>query len=197
MGIIKDSIDKLFVGFEEELGINLEDPNFQETPERVERAYLEILSGEKDTQKQIDDILAKSFPSDGYDGPIISTDIIAYSLCPHHLLPVVYSVYVAYLPSHSGKILGLSKINRVVEVLSKRLVLQEKFTKDIVEFMGRINPHGVAVYVEGVHFCMRMRGVKSQKSVVITSHMSGCFLKDPSLKAEFHEMINRRRSVLV
>lgn len=197
MGLIKEGIKIIFQGFKEELGIDTNDPNFSETPERVERAYYEILSGGKDTNKQIEEILAKSFPSDGYEGPIVSTDIIAYSLCPHHLLPVVYTVYVAYMPSKEGNIIGLSKINRVVEVLAKRLVLQEKFTKDIVDFMNKIKPHGVAVYVEGIHFCMRMRGVKSQRAVVTTSHMSGCFLSDFSIKAEFHEMINRRRSILL
>ena len=186
---IKKGADLILQGLRDDLNVEL-DENFIRTPDRYEHSLLEILEGEEDTDRRLDELLSSNFPADGYEGIIFSSGIETFSLCPHHLLPVVYSVSVAYMPNpDNGRILGLSKINRVVELLSHRAVLQEKLTKDIVRAMDRIDPAGVAVLIRGTHFCMKMRGVRTINANVITSDLTGLFLTDGTVRNEFYEMI--------
>lgn len=190
------TVKALLVALSEELGLNLVDPNFKDTPQRVANTYKELLSGTKDTKKQIDAILEKRFPSTGYRGIIFSPNILTYSLCPHHLLPVKYVTALGYIPSDSGFVLGASKLARVVEVLSHRAVLQEKFTTDVVNYLDAIKPKGIAVVVSGEHYCMRARGVK-QQATFETSAVTGVFKQIPEARKEFFDLLtmaeNRRR----
>jgi GTP cyclohydrolase I len=171
------------------LGLDLKDPNFLETPQRIGRAYEEIFHGLNDLGEEEDKLFKKSFPSDN-DEMVIIKDIHAYSMCPHHLLPVEMIVHVGYVPR--GKVIGLSKIPRLVELYAKRPVLQEQLAVDIADsMMYHLKPLGVGVVIKGRHYCMIMRGIQKRESWTITSCVRGVF-RDPAEKArdEFLKLIN-------
>ena len=132
--IIQAGMGVILKGMAHKYGLDTTDINFKDTPARVSRMYDEIFSGIQDTDRQIQDILNSSFPSD-YDQMILLRDVEVFSMCPHHFLPVHYHISVAYVPSEKGYVLGLSKLARLVEVLAKRPVLQEQLTKDIAEHL--------------------------------------------------------------
>lgn len=171
------------------MGFKLDDENFKDTPKRMARAYYEIFEGVQDTTQKVESILNTSFPSQGNDDMVVATNVVAFSMCPHHLLPVEYRVAVAYIPDPNGRVLGLSKLSRLVALLAKQPALQEDYTQQIVNALQTINPQGVAVMVQGKHLCMRMRGVKSVETVVTTSAVSGLFKTNHSTKMEFLDII--------
>jgi GTP cyclohydrolase I len=166
------------------LRLNLDDPNFKETPQRILRSYYEMFDG-LNSEDEVDTILSTSFPTD-YDGMIIESPIRCYSMCPHHFLPVVYDVSIGYVPKKGG--LGLSKLPRIVELLAKAPKLQEDFTKQIVNKLEQsISPLGVMVVVKGEHFCMQMRGIKKPGCTTTTSSFMGVFEK-PEVREEFIQL---------
>jgi len=164
------------------LGIDPNDPNFVETPERIARMYDEIFAGLLEPNlEELENHLTKTFPCT-YDQMIVEKGIEAWSTCPHHFVPVKYQVDFAYMPK--DQVLGVSKPVRVVQILAKRPVLQEQLTQDIVDYLERVlEPKGVIVKVSGMHHCMITRGVKAQAEI-ITSALTGVF-ENPSVKAEF------------
>jgi GTP cyclohydrolase I len=169
-----------------------EDPNregLQRTPERVARMYDELLAGyHTDPVKLINDAL---FTVD-YSEMVIVKDIDFSSLCEHHMLPFLGKAHVAYIPN--GKVIGLSKIPRIVEMFARRLQVQERMTEQIADFIDEvIKPQGVAVVVEGMHMCSMMRGVKKANASMITSAVRGIFKTDPKTRSEFMDHIGRRR----
>lgn len=166
--------------------------NFHSTPKRFARAYFEIFEGCQDTEQKIQNILSTSFPAEENTGMVVAKDIVCFSMCPHHLLPVEYHVCVAYIPNKDGRVLGISKLARLVEVLAKRPALQEAFTQEIVDHLAAIGIYGAAALVEGQHMCMRMRGVKSTNSTITTTAVSGVFADDNSTKQEFLDLIKDR-----
>ncbi len=157
------------------------------TPDRVARAYDELLSGYRtDPAKLINDAVFEV----EYDDMVIVRDIEYYSLCEHHMLPFIGLAHVAYVPS--GKVVGLSKIPRIVDMFARRLQIQERMTHQIAEFINQVlTPQGVAVVLEGVHMCSMMRGVKKHDSSMTTSAMLGTFREDPKTRAEFMEHLSR------
>lgn len=169
----------------------VDEENFKDTPARVARAYCDIFEGCENTQDQVDEILQTAFPSNS-NNMVVETGIRCFSMCPHHLLPVEYLVTVAYIPSEDGKVLGLSKLARLVTLLAKRPMLQEEYTQQIVDQLQKIGVEGAAAIVEGQHMCMRMRGVKSVGGSVTTSSVSGCFRTDSSCKQEFTTLSQNR-----
>jgi len=173
----------------EGIGLPTTNQHLVETPKRVARAYAEIFSGIENTKEQINKILSTSFVSP-QDEMILVRDILVYSMCPHHFLPVVYHIDIAYIPN--GRVLGLSKLPRIAEVLAKRPIIQEDITVDIAETLTRIGCFGVAVRVVGDHYCMKMRGVKKPDSNVVTSCMKGEFLKDYNTRNEFLRLISEK-----
>jgi GTP cyclohydrolase I len=169
-----------------------EDPDrqgLQRTPERVARMYAELTSGYKvDPTALVNDAM---FDVDCNEMVVIK-DIDFYSLCEHHLLPFYGKAHVAYIPE--GRVIGLSKIPRILEMYAKRLQVQERMTEQIASFIDEIlTPIGVAVVVEGVHMCSKMRGVKNAHSNMVSSAMRGVFRTDSQLRAEFMDHLNRRR----
>jgi len=170
-----------------------EDPDRQgllKTPDRVARMYQEITAGYRTDPIQL--INGAIFDVD-YDEPVIVKDIDFYSLCEHHLLPFFGRAHVAYIPE--GKVIGLSKIPRIVEMFSRRLQVQERMTSQIANFINDVlKPKGVAVVVEGAHMCAMMRGVKQSQASMTTSTMLGAFQENQSLRAEFIAHINRSRN---
>jgi len=169
-----------------------EDPDRQglrRTPLRVAQMYDELLAGyHVDPVKLINDAL---FDVD-YTEMVIVKDIDFYSLCEHHMLPFFGRAYVAYIPQ--GKVLGLSKIPRIVDMYARRLQVQERMTQQIANFIDEtLQPLGVAVVVEAAHMCSMMRGVKKANATMVTSAISGAFEKSPKTRSEFMKLIGRRR----
>ena len=169
-----------------------EDPNREgllKTPERVAKAY-EFLT--KGYNQNLDEIINGAIFEEKYDEMVIVKDIDYYSLCEHHLLPFYGKIHIAYIPD--GKIVGLSKIPRIVEVFSRRLQVQERMTQEIADTIEKyLNPRGVGVVCEGLHMCMMMRGVEKQNSTTTTSAMHGIFKSDPRTRTEFLQLISRTR----
>jgi len=195
-GLPKEVKDKKKAAIEESVRTLLtnvgEDPDregLQRTPDRVARMYDELLSGyHTDPVKMINDAL---FTVD-YSEMVIVKDIDYYSMCEHHMLPFHGRVHVAYIPN--GKVIGLSKIPRIVEMFARRLQVQERMTEQIADFINEVlNPQGVAVVAEGVHMCSMMRGVKKANASMVTSAMRGTFKDNAKTRAEFMDHIGRRR----
>jgi len=173
------------------------DPNFKETPERVARAFAEILSGMENPKEQIDHVLSKSFPTH-YGNMIFSSGIETISMCPHHLLIVKYKITIAYIPVKGIEVIGASKLARIAEILSARPVLQEQLTYDIDATLSKkIQPLGIAVIVSGQHQCMQVRGVKQSGATFETSSMSGVFRSQPETRAEFFSLLNNSKKELL
>jgi GTP cyclohydrolase I len=178
------AITELLAGLGEDTGrVGLID-----TPRRVARAYEELLAGYRtDPEALINNAL---FDVD-YNDMVVVTDIEFASLCEHHLLPFLGHVHVAYIPQ--GKVIGLSKIPRIVELFARRLQLQEHLTRQIANFIDDVlHPQGVAVVIEGQHMCSMIRGVKKQDSSMVTSAMLGTFNDNAAIRQEFLQHIQRR-----
>lgn len=159
----------------------------QRTPVRVARMYAELLRGYRvDPYELVNDAIFDVT----YDEMVIVRDIEFYSLCEHHLLPFMGRVHVAYLPK--GKVIGLSKIPRMVDMFACRLQVQERMTRQIADMLDvQLKPHGVAVVVEGLHLCTMMRGVKKHDARMTTSAMLGAFRNNPATRNEFLDNISR------
>jgi GTP cyclohydrolase I len=169
-----------------------EDPEregLRNTPDRVSRMYAELLSGySADPEKIINGALFHI----NYDEMVLVRDIEFYSLCEHHMLPFLGRAHVAYLPK--GKVIGLSKIPRIVEMYARRLQVQERMTRQIADLLQEtLEPHGVAVVVEAMHLCSMMRGVKKHDARMTTSAMHGAFRANLATRQEFLENISRPR----
>ncbi len=172
-----------------------EDPKregLKNTPERTARMYLELCSG---YSMNLEDIVNGAVFSSDYSEMVIVRGIDFYSLCEHHLLPFFGKVHVGYVPD--GKLIGLSKIPRIVEMFSRRLQVQERMTVEIAEtLMSVVEPLGVGVVVEGYHLCTVMRGVRKNNAHMVTSAMLGAFRKDAKTRSEFLRLINEHPAVL-
>lgn len=157
------------------------------TPERVATALKYLTSGSK-LEKEAESILTTALFSQEYNEMVLIKDIEFYSLCEHHLLPFYGKIHVAYLPD--SKVIGLSKIPRIVDVYARQLQLQERMAIQIRDaIQNYLNPRGVAVVIEASHMCMMIRGVQKQQSTTITSALSGNFLTDHKTRAEFMQLI--------
>ena len=162
-----------------------EDPTregLQDTPARVARAYAELLSG---MHSGAEDVLTTTFDA-GHDEMILVRDIEVWSMCEHHLVPFTGVAHVGYIPNQNGRITGLSKLARLVDVYSRRLQVQERLTDQIADaIMEVLQPTGVGVVIEAAHFCMMMRGVEKQNSRTVTSALRGIFRDDSKTRVEF------------
>ncbi|MFC3123993.1 GTP cyclohydrolase I FolE [Pseudoroseomonas globiformis] len=170
-------------------GDDPEREGLRDTPARVARAYEEFFAGYAEDPVEI---LARSFEeTDGYDEMVVLRDIRLESHCEHHMVPIIGRAHVAYLPA--GRVVGISKLARVVEAYARRLQIQEKLTAQIANSIQEVlQPRGVAVVVEAGHQCMTTRGVHKPGVAMITSRMLGEFRTDPSLRREFLAMAGRR-----
>jgi GTP cyclohydrolase IA len=180
---IEDAVTKILLA----TGEDPEREGLQRTPGRVARAYEELLAGYRtDPVALVNDALFE----EAYDEMVIVRDIEFYSLCEHHMLPFIGRAHVAYIPN--GRVIGLSKIPRVVDLFARRLQVQERMTRQIAEFIDELlHPKGVAVVVEALHLCSMMRGVKKHDSRMTTSTMLGSFHTDLAIRMEFLDNISR------
>ena len=178
---VEDLIRRLLV----ELGEDPDRQGLERTPQRVKESLEFLTSGYRE---DIEDVLTGSIFEEEYDEMVIVRDISLYSLCEHHLLPFYGKCHVAYIPK--GRIIGLSKIPRVVEIFSRRLQVQERLTNQIAKtLMDRLAPYGVAVIIEALHLCMAMRGVRKRDALIVTSAMLGAFRNDSKTRMEFLNLI--------
>lgn len=169
-----------------EIGENPKREGLLSTPKRVAKAYEFLTSGYK---KDIDEVLNNAIFNEKYDEMVLVKNIDFYSLCEHHMLPFFGKVHVAYIPN--GKIVGLSKIPRIVEVFARRLQVQERMTQQIADTINKyLEPKGVAVVSEASHMCMMMRGVEKQNSSATSSAVHGLFKDDARTRAEFMNLIS-------
>ena len=158
------------------------------TPDRMHRAYEFLTKGYREDPETL---LKKALFTVTYDEMVIVKDIEMFSLCEHHLLPFFGKVHVAYIPN--GKVIGLSKIPRLIEIFARRLQIQERLTTQIAETIQKaIEPQGVGVVIEARHLCMMMRGVEKQHSAAVTSSMLGCFRDEEETRTEFLSLIRSR-----
>jgi GTP cyclohydrolase IA len=167
-----------------------EDPDREgllKTPERVEKSLQFLTQGySMDPEK----VLNKAIFEEEYDDMVIVKDIEVFSMCEHHLLPFFGKCHIAYIPN--GKIVGLSKLPRLVDIFARRLQVQERLTNQIAHTIEKLlNPHGVGVIIEAKHMCMIMRGVEKQNSIATTSSMRGTFRKNLSTREEFLRLVNK------
>jgi len=172
--------------FLEHIGEDVTREGLKKTPERWEKSMKFLTSGyDKSLEEVVNGAL---FPADT-DGMVIVKDIECYSLCEHHMLPMVGKVHVAYIPDK--KVIGLSKIPRIVDMFARRLQVQERMGQQICDALNDvIKPKGIGVVVELEHFCMMMRGVEKQHSKAITSHIKGLMKKDPKTREEFLRLVS-------
>jgi len=181
---VKDLVKTLIT----EIGEDPQREGLLSTPKRVAKAYEFLTRG---YQQNIDEVLNKAIFNERYDEMVLVKNIDFYSMCEHHLLPFYGKVHVAYIPN--GKIVGLSKIPRIVEVFARRLQVQERMTQQIADTLEKhLQPNGVAVVSEAFHMCMMMRGVEKQNSSATTSAMLGVFQDDARTRMEFLDLISHK-----
>ncbi len=162
------------------IGEDLRRPGLRATPQRVARMFAEILGGT--TEDPAQDL--RVIENERHDEMVLIKNIPLYSMCEHHLLPFAGVAHIAYIPK-GGRIVGLSKIARVVETLARRLQVQERLTKQVADLLDeRLKPLGVMVVIEAEHMCMSMRGAKKPKSITVTSAVRGSFRTNPATRAE-------------
>ncbi len=171
------------------LGRDADRDALRDTPERVAEAWRHFTRG-YDTKAA--DVFSEGVFEDAYDGMVLVRDIDFYSVCEHHLVPFFGKAHVAYVPS--GRVAGLSKIARLVELHARRLQVQERMTREIArDLQAALKPRGVAVRVEARHLCMAMRGVEQKNADVVTVHATGVLKTDPSFAEEFRAAVAARR----
>ncbi|NMB80254.1 MAG: GTP cyclohydrolase I FolE [Ignavibacteria bacterium] len=184
-----DSVESNVKSILEEIGEDVNRSGLIKTPHRVAKAYEFLTQG---YNKKIEDVLNGAIFEEKYDEMVIVKDIDFYSMCEHHLLPFFGKVHIAYIPG--GKIVGLSKIPRIVDVFARRLQVQERMTQQIADTIEEfLSPIGVGVVAEGYHMCMMMRGVQKQNSITTTSAMHGIFKSDARTRSEFLNLISQKR----
>ena len=164
-----------------------EDDNFTDTAERAAKAAQDLVRPVAEVNAELDDLVSKTFPA-RYDEMVISKHNICFGLCPHHLLPVVYRVSLAYLPRE--RVVGISKLSRLIRLMARRPVLQEELTHDLAQLLyKRLDSTGSAVYCEGLHMCMAARGVEAHEARLVTSAVRGVFADQPATRQEFLDLV--------
>jgi GTP cyclohydrolase I len=188
-GSMSDPIEKHVKAILEAIGEDPARDGLERTPARVAKAYRFLTKGYAEDPVEL---LNGALFDVSYDEMVLVKDIGFYSLCEHHLLPFFGRVHVAYIPN--GKVVGLSKIPRLVEMFARRLQVQERLTMQIAEVIEKVlAPRGVAVVAESIHLCMMMRGVEQQNAFAITSSLKGAFQSDSKTRSEFMELIRHRK----
>ncbi|KAI6187508.1 GTP cyclohydrolase 1 [Aphelenchoides besseyi] len=184
----EDDMIKAYESIIKHVGEDVKRKGLINTPRRAAKAMLDFTKG---YEQNLDDILNEAIFDEDHDEMVIVRDIDMFSMCEHHLVPFIGKVHIGYLPNR--KVLGLSKLARVVEIFSRRFQLQERMTKQIATaILQSVQPAGVAVVIEASHMCMVMRGVQKTNTVTMTSCMLGVFRDDPKTREEFLTLINKK-----
>ena len=169
------------------LGYDISDENFAGTDRRAAKALAEMTLCSKDCDAEIAQMLQRTFPAK-YEEMVISKHNTAFGLCPHHLLPVIYRISVAYIPQK--QVLGISKLSRLTALMARRPILQEDLTHELARMLHeKLESKGAAAFVEGLHLCMAARGAQAHEARVVTSAVRGAFLDQPATRQEFLDLV--------
>ena len=186
LSLFVDGYTKILEGLTR-LGYDTKDENFAETASRAAKALHELIHDQKQVQFQVSALLAKTFPAK-YTEMVISKHNTTFGVCPHHLLPVVYRISMAYIPI--DKVLGLSKLSRLARLISRGPRLQEDLTHELADILhNQLASQGSAVYIEGLHMCMAARGVGAHEARLVTSGVRGVFLEHLATREEFIKLV--------
>ncbi len=184
--LFREGFGKILAGLQQ-LGYDIQDENFRDTARRAAKGFGEMNLCSNKVDAEISEMLARCFPAK-YDEMVISKHNISFGVCPHHLLPVIYRISLAYIPR--AKVLGLSKLSRITQLLARRPVLQEQLTDDLARLLyEKLESQGGACYIEGLHLCMAARGVQAHEARVVTSALHGVFRDQPDTRAEFLRLV--------
>jgi GTP cyclohydrolase IA len=185
LALFTEGYEKIIAGLKA-LGYDVEDPNFAETAARAAKGFHELVHDQKQVKPAIDALIAKTFPAK-YTEMVISKHNTAFGVCPHHLLPVIYRISMAYIPTE--KVLGLSKLSRLARVMARGPRLQEDLTHELADILHvDLQSQGSAVYIEGLHMCMAARGVGAHEARLVTSGVRGVFL-EMATREEFIKLV--------
>jgi GTP cyclohydrolase I len=185
LALFTQGYEKIIEGLKT-LGYDVEDPNFAETAARAAKGFHELVHDQKQVKPAIDALIAKTFPAK-YTEMVISKHNTAFGVCPHHLLPVIYRISMAYIPTE--KVLGLSKLSRLARLMARGPRLQEDLTHELADILHEnLQSQGSAVYIEGLHMCMAARGVGAHEARLVTSGVRGVFL-EMATREEFIKLV--------
>jgi GTP cyclohydrolase I len=193
LALFKEGYDKILEGIKT-LGFDVSDENFADTAARAAKGLHELIHDQKQVRKDVDALLAKTFPAK-YTEMVISKHNTCFGVCPHHLLPVIYRISMAYIPTE--KVLGLSKLSRLARVIARGPRLQEDLTHELADILHeQLASQGSAVYIEGLHMCMAARGVGAHEARLVTSGVRGVFL-ELATREEFIKLVVAPPTTLV
>ena len=185
LALFTQGYDKIIQGLAR-LGYEVSDPNFRETAKRAAKGFHELVHDQKQVTHAVASLLAKTFPAK-YTEMVISKHNTAFGVCPHHLLPVIYRISMAYIPT--AKVLGLSKLTRLARLIARGPRLQEDLTHELADILHlQLQSQGSAVYIEGLHMCMAARGVGAHEARLVTSGVRGVFL-ELATREEFIKLV--------
>jgi GTP cyclohydrolase I len=185
LALFTQGYDKIIEGIRQ-LGYDVDDENFKETGARAAKALHELVNDQKQVKPAVAELLAKTFPAK-YTEMVISKHNTAFGMCPHHLLPVIYRISMAYIPTE--KVLGLSKLSRLARLIARGPRLQEDLTHELADILHEpLQSQGSAVYIEGLHMCMAARGVGAHEARLVTSGVRGVFL-ELATREEFIKLV--------
>ncbi|ACY19030.1 GTP cyclohydrolase I [Haliangium ochraceum DSM 14365] len=195
------ALDLFTKGFESilegigELGYDITDANFADTAPRAAKGLHELIHDQAKAQDEVKKLLSKTFPA-RYTEMVISKHNVAFGVCPHHILPVIYRISLAYIPVK--KVLGLSKLSRLARLYARSPMLQEDLTHELCRTLHEdLESEGAAVYIEGLHMCMAARGIGAHEARLVTSAVRGVFLNEPATRNEFIKLVTTAHPPLV
>ncbi len=193
LALFTEGYDKILKGLTK-LGYDTDDANFAETAKRAAKGFHELIHDQKQVKHEVEGLLAKTFPAK-YTEMVISKGNTAFGVCPHHLLPVIYRISMAYIPTE--KVLGLSKLSRLARLIARGPRLQEDLTHELADILHeQLQSQGSAVYIEGLHMCMAARGVGAHEARLVTSGVRGVFL-EMATREEFIKLVVAQSQNLV
>jgi GTP cyclohydrolase I len=193
LALFTEGFDKILDGLAH-LGFDTSDENFQDTSKRAAKALHELIHDQRQVRTQVEALLGKTFPAK-YTEMVISKHNTVFGVCPHHLLPVVYRISMAYIPTN--KVLGLSKLSRLARLIARGPRLQEDLTHELADILHRqLQSQGSAVYIEGLHMCMAARGVGAHEARLVTSGVRGVFL-ELATREEFIKLVVAPQSTVL
>lgn len=186
LALFREGFQKILEGLGN-LGYDITDENFRDTAPRAAKGLAEMTLCSDNVRKEVEAMLEKTFPAK-YSDMVISKHNVSFGVCPHHLLPVIFRISVAYIPR--TKVLGISKLSRISQLLARRPVLQEELTNDLAVLLHqKLESEGGACYIEGLHLCMAARGVQAHEARVVTSAVQGVFRDSPATRQEFLDLV--------
>jgi len=194
LALFKEGYDKIIEGIKQ-LGFDVSDENFADTAARAAKGLHELIHDQKQVRFQVNALVAKTFPAK-YTEMVISKHNTAFGMCPHHLLPVVYRISMAYIPT--DKVLGLSKLSRLARMIARGPRLQEDLTHELADILHvQLASQGSAVYIEGLHMCMAARGVGAHEARLVTSGVRGVFLDELATREEFIKLVTAPQTTVL